>query len=343
MITHKQIAFQTPNDADHQWAETYWLGFYVPEANLYGWVYMVFRAGVGATTCDVEFIDRRSTEMFDARYIDIQNHLVIPDDLRRFTLANGLSFESISPRQFRLDYVGVDDTEIHLDLHGIHEPYDIHDPNIDPMARAERGQAIEHSGFGTAYAGHFDLTTRVTGTLRVRGAEYAVNCLATQDHSWGPRPERGMRPMGYVNAHFENDYVVQSIWAFDPSKPNGEQHVFKHGYIVNNGELVGGIDGSLAIQHRGLYPSELQLSVTGEDGRVHSMTGSPMTFNNWVPYGCTPTGHAMVQWDTAEGLKGIGTSMHAFPLDTVTGDYLHEDIRLSSLSPLESHSGGNSR
>lgn len=335
MITEKQLKFQTPDDVDHAWGETYWLGLYVPEANIYAWVYMVFRAGSGAVTCDVEFIDRRSREMFDARYIDIQNHLQIPPDLQKFTLANGLSFEAKSPREFRLDYVGVADTELHLDLSGIHEPYDIHDPNIDPMAKSDRHQAIEHSGFGTAYAGHFDLTTRVVGTIRLRGQEYDVDCLATQDHSWGPRPERGMRPMGYVNAHFDDDYVVQSIWDFDPTKPDGQQHTFKHGYVVKRGKLIGGIDGSLTIRHQGIYPAALELTLTDNDGEVHRLSGAPSAFNNWVPYGCTPTGHAMVRWTTSSGRKGIGTSMEAFPLDTVTGDYLHEDIRLSSPTSLD--------
>lgn len=333
MITEDNLSFQAPADADHQWGETYWLGLYVPEANLYGWVYLVFRPGVGVVMCDVEFVDRCSREMFDARYVDIQNHLPLPADLRAFTLPNGVSFRSESPRRWRLDYVGVADTELHVDLEGIHEPYDIHDPQIDPMARADQHQAVEHSGFGTAYAGHFDLTTRVTGTVRVRGAEYAVDCLATQDHSWGPRAERGMRTMSYVNGHFDTpdgDYVVQAIWEFDPSKPDGEQHGFKHGYVVKGGKLLGATGGTLAIHHRGLYPERLEMTITDLAGEAHALTGTPATFNNWVPYGCTPTGHAMVRWTTPTGLEGVGTSMEAYPLDTVTGDFLHADIRLSS-------------
>lgn len=333
MITEENLQFQTPDDVNHQWGETFWLGLYVPEANIYGWVYLVFRAGSGAVMCDVEFVDRCSREMFDARYIDIQNHLVIPKDLRSFSLANGLVFRSESPRRWRLDYAGVHDTEIHVDLEGIHEPYDIHDPDIDPMARADRHQAVEHSGFGTAYAGHFDLTTRVTGTIKVRGAKHAVNCLATQDHSWGPRPERGMRPMSYVNSHFQGedgDYVVQAIWDFDPSRPDGQQHVFKHGYVVQGGKLLGATAGTLTVHHKGLFPERLEMTVTDLTGETHELTGHPSAFNNWVPYGCTPTGHAMIRWTTSTGLKGVGTSMEAYPLDTVTGDFLHKDIRLSS-------------
>lgn len=338
MIIDDDIQFHTPADVDHAWAETYWFGLYVPEQNLYGWVYMVFRAGTGAVMCDVEFIDTKSREMFDARYIDIQNHLPIPKELSKFTLPNGLSFEATSPTQYRLDYIGADQTEMHLDLRGIHQPYDIHDPNIDPLARADGREAVEHSGFGSAYASHFDLTTRVTGSVTVRGEKYEVNCLATQDHSWGPRPERGMRPMGYVNAHFAEDYVVQTIWEFDPSRPDGDQHVFKHGYAVVDGVLVGGVAGSLTVDHSGIMPESLQLSMTDKNGTIHSLTGTPLAYNNWVPYGCCPTGHAMLEWTTSTGVVGIGTSMEAFPLDTVTGGFLHSDVASSSRSRIEASS-----
>ncbi len=40
----------------------------------------------------------------------------------------------------------------------------------------------------------------------------------------------------------------------------------------------------------------------------------------------------MLAWTTGgtAGAKGIGTLMEAFPLDTVTGDFLHPDIRLTA-------------
>ncbi len=330
MIKQADIQFHTPPDADHQWGETYWLGLYVPEANLYGWVYMVFRAGTGAVMCDVELIDKKSRQMIDARYVDIQNHLRIPPSLESFTLANGVTFKAKSPSEYRLDYVGVHDTEIHVDMKGIHEPYDIHDPNIDPMAQATTDAAVQHSGFGSAYANHFDLTMRVTGKVKVRGQEYPVNCLATQDHSWGPRAERGMRMMGYLNAHFADDHVVQTIWEFDASKPDGQQHVFKHGYAVKGGKLIGGVAGQLRVDHAGIFPKKVTLSMTDKDGTEHVCSAEPLAYNNWVPYGCCPTGHSMLAWTRADGTRGIGTLMEAYPLDTTTGGFVHDDIRLSA-------------
>jgi hypothetical protein len=334
LITEADLQFHTPTDVDNEWAETYWFGLYVPEANLYGWVYMVFRAGTGAVMCDVEFVDRKSQSMFDARYVDIQNHIKIPENLDSFTLSNGLEFTAKSPRDYRIDYVGADNTEIHLDYHGIHEPFDIHDPEIDPMAKVDGRAAIEHSGFGTAYANHFDLTTRCIGTVKVRGEEYQVDCLATQDHSWGPRGERGMKPMTYMNAHFADDFVVQTIFDFDPSKADGEQHVFKHGYVVRDGQMTGIVDGSLRVDHAGTFPKAITLSVTTKDGDSYHLTAVATTYNNWLPYGVCLTGHSMLAWTTSEGLDGVGTLMEAYPLDTTTGGFLHDDIRLTSTDQL---------
>ncbi|MTD12529.1 hypothetical protein GIS00_01040 [Nakamurella sp. YIM 132087] len=332
MITPADLQFHTPADVDHIWAETYWFGLYVPEDDLYGWVYMVFRAGTGAVMCDVEFVDSKSQFMYDARYIDIQNHIPIPERLDSFTLPNGLTFEARSPSEYRIDYVGADETEMHLDCVGIHIPYDIHDPAIDPMARDTEETRIEHSGFGTAYSSHFDLTTRVTGTVKVRGKSYDVNCLATQDHSWGPRPERGMNPMTYMNAHFPDDFVVQTIFAFDPTQPDGAQHEFKHGYTVRDGVLTGLVGGTLKVDHRGIYPELITLSVRDVNGRTDEMTATARTFNNWLPYGVCLTGHSMLDWTTSDAITGIGTLMEAYPLDHATGGRLTTDITTSGSS-----------
>ncbi len=121
------------------------------------------------------------------------------------------------PRDYRVDYVGVDNTELHLDVRGLMEPYDIHDPDIDPLAVADNATAVEKSGFGSAYSSHFDLTSHMTGSLKVRGEEHAIDCVAVMDHSWGPRAERGLKSMCWMNANFAEDYALHAILAFDPS------------------------------------------------------------------------------------------------------------------------------
>ena len=99
---------------------------------------------------------------------------------------------------------------------------------------------------------------------------------------------------------------------------------------MKNGTLLGGVAGTLRVDHAGIFPKKVTLSMTDKDGTVHSCVGVPLAYNNWVPYGCCPTGHSMLEWKTADGAKGIGTLMEAYPLDTVTGGFVHDDIRLTA-------------
>lgn len=181
MITDRDLQFHTPADVAHDWAETYYFDIAVPAAGLHGFVYFVFRAGVGAVQCDIQFWDTCSANPFDAIYVDAQNHLPLPERMDDFSLPNGVSVKAVSPTAYRVDYVGLDDTEIHLDYTGLSIPYDIHDPEIDPLAQAGAA-ATEHSGFGVSYASHFDLATRVTGHVVVRGERHEVDAMGTMDH-----------------------------------------------------------------------------------------------------------------------------------------------------------------
>ncbi len=86
-------------------------------------------------------------------------------------------------------------------------PFDIHDPALDPMCAS--GTAAGKFAWGTAYNGHFDQSGHVTGEVRVRGKRYAIDCVSTMDHSWGPRPERGKPNMSWLHAHVDDKTVLQ--------------------------------------------------------------------------------------------------------------------------------------
>ena len=65
------------------------------------------------------------------------------------------------------------------------------------------------------------------------------------------------------------------------------------------------------------------------EGETHELSATPLAYNNWVPYGCCPIGHSMLGWRTPTRTGGVGTLMETYPLDKVTGDYMHDDIRKS--------------
>ena len=94
MITDQDVSYHTPAACPHDWAETSYFYFYVPEARVMAWIYFVARPGVGAMVCDVQVIGDLSTSPLGAWYTDIQQHLKLPPRFEQFTLSNGLSFET---------------------------------------------------------------------------------------------------------------------------------------------------------------------------------------------------------------------------------------------------------
>lgn len=183
MIRPHDVAFHTPPECPFDWAETNLFTAWVPEANLHAWVYVVARPGVGAIVCDVGAYDTITDDRLDSVYLDVQQHLPLPDRLDDFTLPNGLSIRtSNEPRDYAVRYGGLDGTLFDWQVRGIMEPYDIQDPTMDPMASPD----LATTGLGSAYANHFDMSVHVSGTIAVAGATYDVDCTAVMDHSWGP-------------------------------------------------------------------------------------------------------------------------------------------------------------
>jgi hypothetical protein len=70
MIHESDIALHTPADVPFDWAETGFFTFFVPEANLMAWIYIVHRASVGATVADVEIVDRWARGIDEAVYME---------------------------------------------------------------------------------------------------------------------------------------------------------------------------------------------------------------------------------------------------------------------------------
>lgn len=316
MITDADVKFHLPEPKRADWAETGFFNFYIPEANIFGFIYIVHRAGVGATVSDIEIVDRRGFSADDAVYIDLINHNPLVDKAEDFALETGLSYRATSIRDYVIDYRagGID---LHLECTAIMEPYDIHDPAMDPMAVADAAAAIENSGFGSAYSAHFDMTVHMVGRLKIGDATHAIDCVSTMDHSWGPRPENGFHPILWANAHFGDDYAVHGIFSVDRTAPFGEQHAFKHGYAIIDGKVRGAKAGSVRTHRPDLFPGAMEMTIIDCDDREHSVSGSVLTHHPWVPYGNNLSPITMARWHAADGRRGIGTYLEGFPLNRI--------------------------
>lgn len=315
MITADDLDFHCPDPLPHDWGETGYFNIYVPEQNLFCWIYVVHRAGVGATVSHVELIDNWSDSVDDALYIDCTNHNPLPASARDFTLASGLSFRADSLSEYHLAY-DRGHLSLQLQFSSLMEPYDIHDPSMDPMAVEDAEIAVANSGFGSAYASHFDMSVRARGELRIGGRTHAVDCVSTMDHSWGPRPESGFSPMNWSNAHFDEGDVVHSIFAFDRFAPAGEQHTFRHGYALVDGDVRGAKAGSVSAIRNDGYVNAVEMRVTDVDDREHVLHGVAVSHTPWRLYGNTNSTMAMMQWRRAGSEKvGYGTYFDTWPLN----------------------------
>lgn len=318
MITAQDTKFHhIPGEPDHLWAETNYFAFHIPEHNLVCMIYVVARAGTGACVGEVIVFNSLSLDRRNVIYFDSNHHMPLPTDFSDYTLANGISIKAVEgPRDYRIDYVGVDDTELHLDVRGLMEPYDIHDRSMCPTAPELRSDQIKHSGFSTGYSGHFDMSLKVTGSFRLHGRDFAVDCVDTMDHSWGPRPFRDMTTIGWQHAHFGEDYVVHSIWKFDPGLPQDRQFWVAHGYALVDGEVRGLTGGTMGVSRtRGDdLPVSAHIDVTDRTGARHLITGRALASDNWVCYSSLQINHVYFEYRAGDRI-GHGAHQEAFPLD----------------------------
>ncbi len=319
MINADDLKYHIPNDADHRWAETGYFNIYVPEKNLLVWLYYVHRAGIGVTNSNVEIINRWSPSIDHSVYIDHSNYNPLPTDPTRFTLPSGLSFEARSLSSYRVGY-DAGGVKLDIDFDAIMPPYDIHDPSMDPMAVTDTAEAIANSGFGSAYASHFDMSVRAKGTLQIGDERHAVDCVSTMDHSWGMRPENDFQPMTWTNAHFSENYVLHAIFYFHKNKPVGQQHDFKHGYALINGKVRGLKAGLVRTLRAGLYPTHVEMQLTDIDDRIHIVRGPMVAHVPWRIYGnnMSPMAMAELRSPDIDG-SGVGTYFEGWPLNRING------------------------
>ncbi len=315
MIRPEDVSYHTPQDVEYDWAETNYFSFIVPEANLTGWVYTIARPGIGAMVCDIEVMDRIGRITLETKYFDFQQHMPMPEKLEDYSLPNGLSLKTQNePRDYLIDYQGTDDTFFKLKVAGIMEPFDIHDPAMDPLASEDPNK----SGFGSAYANHFDMTCHVTGNIRVRGEDHAVDCVTTMDHSWGPRNERGMNPMGWINGNFGTDLAFSTIWSFDQFKKGWDQFTLAHGYVLVDGEVRGLTGGKIRAIRQGPFPMGYEAVLTDAQGRDYRFTGTTVNQTPWACYSNIMAINSTVRWFN-DAREGYGLAQENWPLDRLSG------------------------
>jgi hypothetical protein len=323
MITDEDSRFHLPTGHDPTWAETNYFGFYVPQLRMNCGVYALFRPSLGVVISTVSLNTRHTRAPWEADYWDSQAHVPIPDncDLRDYSLANGLSVRSPEPnRVWDIRFDDSDGTRLDVRYTALMDPFDIHDPDQDPMVAAK----LEGSDFawGTAYNGHFDQTGLFEGEVNLRGRTTSFTSVSTMDHSWGPRPERSATPMSWLGAHFSPSFAIKGIFDFDPGvDPNGESELrLTHGYVLEDGKAFGLKRGSGRSTRRDFCPVATSITVVDSLDREWTAEGTAATSFPWTAWPDVVGFDVLHDWTCGEQ-RGLGEAMDFLGNAQLTSTY----------------------
>ncbi|MEC7762117.1 MAG: hypothetical protein VX874_09450 [Pseudomonadota bacterium] len=309
MITAKDLEYHTPEDAGHTWAETYYFPIAIPEEHIMVTIYVVVRPGLGVMVNDIAIYGTLSDTRDDLLYFDVQPHLPAPERWADISSPSGLSIKAVNaPMDYRIDYVGHSDTEIHVDWKGLMEPFDIHDPAHSPKAAKSQKDQHAGSGLGAAWGGHFDQTGRVTGTVKIRGREYKVDCVERMDHSWGHRNPVTMNAQNSISASFGEDLAFHIISIMNVDELGDRDQTFAHGYVLDNGEVFGLADAEIVNTRLGSVVTACRMDLTDTRGKRFLIHGFADIGAPWNAYAATVTYNSMTRW-LLDGREGYGCAM----------------------------------
>jgi hypothetical protein len=311
MIRPEDAEFHHDATFPVDWCETNYFPFAIPGANISGCCYVLSRPMLGVCMSDISIQDKIATRWEQQIYIDNQQHLPCPKSLLDYSLPNGLSVKVLKPLlHTRIDYVGIDDTELHLDWKALMDPYDVNDPQQDPIAAKRVGKS-----WGVAFHGHYEVTGHITGKARIRGKDYVVDCIDTQDRSWGVRAERNNPNATWLHASFGPEFTMHVMFACDPATDLRFGAIMS-GYVLDHGEVYGLVEGSGISERDGVQALSTRVEVVDVRGRRYGFSGTAVNSSRWAPYSSLVYHQSLMQW-TMDGKSGYGIQQ-----DVVSRNYL---------------------
>ena len=300
MIHPEDADFHHNAESPYDWCETNFFPFSIPEARISGGFYVLTRPKLGVCMSDVTVQDRITQSWEQQLYVDNQQHLPCPQSLVDYSLPNGLSIRASTPlKNYQIDYVGIDDTELHLGFTALMPPFDMNDPAQDPKAEGRIGKS-----WGAAFNGHYEITGRITGKARIRGKDYDVDCIDTLDRSWGIRKERDNANAIWLHGSFGEDLTIHALVGLDPAKTQAFGPLIS-GYVLDNGEVFGLTELTGVSERSGIYPMSSYVKATDVRGRTYEFTGATINAAPWAPYPSIIYVQCYMRWNL-DGRIGYG-------------------------------------
>ena len=314
MIRPEDAQFHPSPNNDRMWAETNFFGFEIPDAGMHGAVYALFRPNLDVVNSFVVLNSRRVQSAWETDFWDHRSYLPMPEgrNLLDYELANGLTVHCHKPNElWDIRYTN-DDVTLDLRFEALMPGYDMHDPELNPRAKAPARGDLSAS---TAYTGHFDMTGRITGEVVLHGRTHEVDWFSTMDHSWGVRQEWQLGVMTWLQAHVSPELAFHAMFDFDTTvRPDQPLDLaLTHGYVMDHGEIVGLTEASGRTERTGLYPQRMTLELVDAKGRSWTLLGEAQTAFPCQYWPGSTSFMVLNRW-TIGDLTGYGTATDFFDL-----------------------------
>ncbi|MDI3258179.1 MAG: hypothetical protein QJR02_00415 [Sinobacteraceae bacterium] len=127
---------------------------------------------------------------------------------------------------------------------------------------------------------HFDIPGAVTGTLKVKSKEYAVNGLSVRDHGWGPRDWNAILSHRWIAGTVgrEFGFIALAFHSIDDA-------IVSFGWVSRNGKITFAkkVDILTYMEHD---------AASNRGGRVHM----ELTDGEAINLECTPVAKGVASW-----------------------------------------------
>lgn len=328
MITAADSEFHESDPSEWSWAETVVLIFSVPEAGIMGNAYILARPNIGVCASSVILFQGVNPHAYTIDFMDPRMHLPCPESFLDMRLESGLSLKALKPpRDFRFTYADTHGAaSFDLEFRAVHEPFDTHDPNQNPLIAA--GQ--DDMGYGDAWSnGHLDVIGHITGELELRGKRYEVDCYDGMDRSWGPREEWGGKAVSWLHVPFGEKLGVHVAVTMELQDGQIVYDGLRFGYVHEDGELFGIVEARMEAERVNMMPVSNRVWVKDSRGREFEFRGTAVASSPWyqfIPaYVCF---HTLMRYEH-EGMVAHAEMGDIFGLDWL-GDRLSRHARIAA-------------
>jgi hypothetical protein len=284
MITDADSEFHDRNPEDRTWTETMFLPFAVPDAGIFGNVYVLARPNAGVATSSILVGQGFCADPWEVDFTDPQVHLPCPESFAEFSLPNGLTVTAPTPKEYDVSYENVlGACSFNLSFRALHEPFDPGDPDQNPLLETDRGTGDSRHG-NEWENGHFEVKGHITGELELRGRRYTVDCYDGMDHSWGPRPEVGTRSVAWVSVNFGPQLAMHLavLISLDTGRVTYER--LRFGFVVRDGEVRPIVDARITAEHAHQLAISNHIVATDDRGETYEFFGSAISSHPWYTF-----------------------------------------------------------